>query len=482
MINDAFYPTPRSVISKMIAPLMNMVEGRYYLHSKQILEPSAGKGDILDYITSVHNIPKANVFCVENDPELQMILSGKGYKLIDTDFLKYDERYHFDVILMNPPFADGADHLLKAWEILTSGDIVCILNAETILNPYTEKRQLLRRIIQDHGRYEIIGNAFATAERKTDVNCAIVWLKKSAKDNSVPFDETGFEFASAVDESEFTANPLAHSNIVQSLVDQYNHAAKILAEIHGLESKYRFYTNGIIDFDREERKASESLNVKIDDLKSRFWKYIFDKTKLGQVATSNFRNKFDEFAAQTSRLAFSEANIMHVLEMFFLNRDQIIKDCIVEVFDKATAYHEKNTIHTEGWKTNKSWKIAGKVIMPNGVVHEPKWNGWHIAYGGRSRDFFADFDKALCFISGKKLEDIHTTVKAIEDRLLQLSRGMRSTNHDSLFESTFFTIRIFKKGTVHLTFKDADLLARFNQIAAQNKNWVGSGEYKKTAA
>ena len=34
----------------------------------------------------------------------------------------------------------------------------------------------------------------------------------------------------------------------------------------------------------------------------------------------------------------------------------MILQCVSDVFDKATAYHEKNVIHTEGWKTNKSWK------------------------------------------------------------------------------------------------------------------------------
>lgn len=461
----------------MISPLMTSIGGRYLFAGKQILEPSAGKGDILDYLSGVHNIPKENLFCIESDPELQMILSGKGYKLIDTDFLKFGERYKFDVILMNPPFSDGVDHLLKAWDVLTGGDIVCVLNAETVLNPYTEKRKLLQRIIQEHGRYEAIGQAFSTAERKTDVDCVIVWLSKTAKPNGVPFNEFGFEFNSEVKEAEFVANPLAHSNIIQSLVDQYNHAAEILGQVHGLQSQYRFYTKGIIDLKREEEQSVSTLNGQIDELKKSFWQYIFDKTKLGQVTTSNFRNKFSEFSTQTARLAFSEANIMRVLEMFFLNHDQIIKDCIVEVFDKATAYHEKNTIHTEGWKTNKSWKIANKVIMPNGIAHEPKWNGWHISYYGRSRDFFADIDKALCFISGKSLDTIDTVLKTVETRLSELSNRTRF-DYDSAFESTFFSIRVFKKGTVHLTFKDADLLAKFNQIAAQNKNWIGSGNYK----
>ena len=39
---------------------------------------------------------------------------------------------------MNPPFSEGDKHLLKAINIMKNGgQIVCILNAETIKNPYS---------------------------------------------------------------------------------------------------------------------------------------------------------------------------------------------------------------------------------------------------------------------------------------------------------------------------------------------------------
>ena len=40
---DEFYPTPHELIAKMLAPVIRQ-------SCKTILEPSAGKGDILDFI------------------------------------------------------------------------------------------------------------------------------------------------------------------------------------------------------------------------------------------------------------------------------------------------------------------------------------------------------------------------------------------------------------------------------------------------
>ncbi|WAR46323.1 hypothetical protein [Methylomonas rapida] len=83
---------------------------------------------------------------------------------------------------MNPPFSEGAKHVLKAWEILFDGEIVAILNAETVRNPFSKERLLLLRLIEQHGEVEFLQEMFVgeDAERKTPVDVALVWLKKTS--------------------------------------------------------------------------------------------------------------------------------------------------------------------------------------------------------------------------------------------------------------------------------------------------------------
>ena len=55
MFDKEFYPTPKHVITKMLQPYMDQKKRVYggtanYFTDISILEPSAGKGDILDYI------------------------------------------------------------------------------------------------------------------------------------------------------------------------------------------------------------------------------------------------------------------------------------------------------------------------------------------------------------------------------------------------------------------------------------------------
>ena len=43
-------------------------------------------------------------------------------------------------------------------------------------------------------------------------------------------------------------------------------------------------------------------------------------------------------------------------------------------------------------------------------------------------------------------------------------------------ESAFFRVKAFKKGTVHLEFKDEALWTKFNLTVNQGKNQIGTGE------
>ena len=89
-----------------------------------------------------------------------------------------------DIVIMNPPFSEGAKHLLKAWDFIHDGEVICLLNEETIKNPYTEERKRLVQIIEQFGNVEYLGDCFSTAEHKTSVNVAMVYLKKTAPDDT----------------------------------------------------------------------------------------------------------------------------------------------------------------------------------------------------------------------------------------------------------------------------------------------------------
>lgn len=81
MFNNEFYPTPDSLIWDMLNEFKTLWQWDKHIN---ILEPSAGKWDILDKISrrSWFNREHTKLFAIERDPNLQSILKDKGYKLI----------------------------------------------------------------------------------------------------------------------------------------------------------------------------------------------------------------------------------------------------------------------------------------------------------------------------------------------------------------------------------------------------------------
>lgn len=375
MLENQFYPTPKWIIEKMVKPYTRCTyRGNTLKYKGFILEPSAGSGAILDHLKELA-VKNNHLFAAEIDPDLRYTLQGKNYNVIASNFFEYDEPCKYGFIIMNPPFGAGVKHVLKAWNCLDDdGDLVTLLNAESINNLCIKEREILAHLIEKHGSTEDLGQCFKSSERPTDVHVVMIRLKKPRTESSYSFSGLNLEL-DQLNCEEFAANPLAHNNPLKNLVARYNTARQVLIERHEMQSKLDFYLDGISSptyqstgYDQKESlKQEATISEQLLSLKSRFWNTVFVKTKLGSKCTSDFQNKFTSFAASQSAMAFTEQNVQEVLAMFFLNREQIMQDCLVKVFDEATAYHEKNKIHKEGWKTNKSYKLNKRIILPHGV-------------------------------------------------------------------------------------------------------------------
>lgn len=175
--NKDFYPTPQNIIDKMLFDIdFTMI--------RSILEPSAGKGNIVEALKKKEEVRSYgynkylfDIDCIEVDQNLQHILKGKNFRVVYNDFLTYNTMKEYDLIIMNPPFSNGCKHLLKALEMQqrNGGAVVCLLNAETIKNPCTNERMdLQRKLTEYNAKIEFIQDAFLDAERKTDVEIALV--------------------------------------------------------------------------------------------------------------------------------------------------------------------------------------------------------------------------------------------------------------------------------------------------------------------
>ena len=272
-----FYPTPPEVIRKMVEPYAKTLE------RATILEPSAGRGDILDYITNKgidtvetnsRGVPfdytcKANpkkVYAIEKNPDLQTILSKKGYRVIASDFLAFRPEHRFNLALMNPPFSNGETHLLHAWDILQGGDIACLLNAETVNNPFSASRKRLTAIIERHGSVEFIGQAFRTADNPTDVEIALVRLHKESEDDPfrIDFDPSPGGGTPDFGELASSRDDVAVSNGLDAYIRCWEKTKLSAVEFIRSFARFRFYAKAFLPQGERGENVMEMNGVLFD--------------------------------------------------------------------------------------------------------------------------------------------------------------------------------------------------------------------------
>lgn len=497
MFDTEFFPTPKHIAAQMIRPLLDKIK-----RGATILEPSAGKGDLLEYVKSnfivggnYYSLPP--MYAIEQSPDLRYILQEKGFKVIDNDFLNYSGTYIFDIILMNPPFSNGDEHLLKAWDLLDSGHIVCLLNSETINNPFSAKRQLLRQIIIENGTIEPLGKCFIDAERKTNVDVTLIRLeKKSNKERFDFFDGLHKAAGNTKIDEEILNNQIARNNIFENLVTAYNQAKEVYRDFIKIERRLEYWQDQLFTQEEKEKlkraltpeqlerrtfeknlSLSAKYNKFTEELNGQAWNYVINKTNIQRLMTSKVKEDFKKFSQTQGIMDFTVKNISEFFDMLLMNRGQIMEQCLVTVFDELTKYDEKNKIHTEGWKTNSHYKVNQKVICPHFIdFNEQYYKKWgerfHLKYNHRG-DILTDIDKAMCYLTGKQYESILSISDALKKRFDEIgSIKPGHSDYSNTVDSHFFTIQFWKKGTMHITFKDKQLWQEFNIRVAKNKNWL----------
>jgi hypothetical protein len=500
MFGEQFYPTPKQVIRLMLAPYVNNF-GSYSLSDKYILEPSAGKGDIADFL--VEQRTRLSIDCIEIDPNLQHVLRGKGHSVVGEDFLRFTPNVQYDMILMNPPFSNGDEHLLHAWDIAGNTDIICILNAQTIRNPHTKRRQLLQSIIEQHGTVEYHFSTFTQAERPTTVDIAIVRLTKKVAANDDPFFidmDMEQDFTDFNEESMETG--LSIPNAIQDHVRSYEHARKELIILCKSLAKLHMLANPILsDHTSIERMVKESAshdpkqmyNTIAKEINRSAWSSIFSKTKLERYMTSKVRSNFQEYTESQGRMSFNEENIRAMFDMLFMNRVNILEQALSDIFDMMTKFHQDNRCHVEGWKTNDAHKVNRKVIIPYYIDFDDKYSSdksgrYSVDY--RYRNNLNDIDKALCLITGDQYGEITlpdktvqkgiiTCQDALDARFKEIGLIRPGDKYDNTCSSHFFDFKFWKKGTLHMTFKDEWLWEQFNIKVAGQRNWLPTGYRNK---
>lgn len=448
MFNKDFYPTPKEVIHQMIAP--------YDLYGKTVLEPSSGKGNIIDALKD----QGANVLCCETNPDLATISASKA-RLIANDFLTVtsDQISHVDYIVMNPPFSADEQHIIHAWNIAPDGcQIVALCNWQTIDNPYSKTRKELAATISNYGYSENIGDLFSEAERKTGIDIGLIRLTKPASTN------TEFDDFFTDEEDEAFGNEsggLMSYNAVREVVQRYVNAVKLYDEVLENAVRMNALTDGLgvrdIVFTCSQKDVPTTREQFAKELQKKSWSWIINKMNLQKYSTRGLSEDINKFVEQQKSMKFTMKNIYKMLDVIIQTTGQRMDKALLEVFDNLTMHHHENRWNVEGWKTNSHYLVNKKFIEPY-IAPLSRWCTMDI--NSNRADRLDDLDKALCYIMGVSWN--------YERRFYPVAINSK---YGEWFDWGFFEVKLFKKGTGHFKFKDENVWALFNQQIARIKGF-----------
>ena len=492
-MDPQFYPTPSRLARKAWATFQN----RQFL---RVLEPEAGNGDLAKAAPFLADGGREfiGIDCCELDITRHPALKAAGLPVVGVDFLEMRDGSLYSHIIMNPPFADGASHVLKAWDILWDGEIVAILNAETVKNPFSRERQLLVSLVQRHGSCEYLQEAFQDpdTQRKTDVEVALVHLTKVANFQvdimgAILDNTTRDRLDRAQEEGEEAGQQslILPASFVENAVTAYEAAMTAAREAVFAQARQHYYEaflgatlaqrNG--EAPRETLLSSKEfvtheLVERYKKIKDRAWTGILrSSTVLDKLSSAAQRRVESDFEA-ISALEFTVSNVYGFLKGIVECQGDIQMDMACDVFDLFTRYHTDNTVFYRGWKSNDRHRTCGlRLKTTRFVLPGHKTESWHRDLDYSSRQVVRDIDKVFAMLDGKSAPAL--SLEALfASAFEELRAGARKS-------ASYFDVRYYPgTGTIHFFPTNKSLVDRLNRIVGRRRQWLPPEEKRVSEA
>ena len=214
---------------------------------------------------------------------------------------------------------------MKALEMQKDGgNIVCILNAETLKNPFTNLRKVLKgKLEQYNAAIEYLEEAFLDSEHPTTVEVAVVKVSIPAKSHDSSILES--LKSKTYDEGDFCSRNLAVKDLVRSIVKNYE--VEVEAGIRLIQEYLAMqpYLMDSLDMDDAYKKPiirmkigekdEISVNSFVRSVRKKYWSRLFNDRRFTANMTSNLRDEYRSMVHELADYDFSFYNIKTIQDM-----------------------------------------------------------------------------------------------------------------------------------------------------------------------
>lgn len=234
---------------------------------------------------------------------------------------------------------------------------------------------------------------------------------------------------------------LAKLKTVTDMVETRDKARSLLVDAYRMEAaaKDLCLELGPYIFPYTRREGLERM---LNQMDQRFWEHSFNAVGFFRVmddqAVREFRNSLEKNPPE-----FTIDNIKTTFNTMLADSDEIFARGVVNIFRRLDKHY---------WTNNHDpFKIDKKIIL---TYTTSLWNGLSIASGAEGK--INDIDRVVSVLTGTKHEP-HS---------LRSKINLAFQGEKYVYEDDTYLIRGFKKGSLHITFKDPGLVDKINDIIA----------------
>ncbi|MBV7542170.1 DUF4942 domain-containing protein [Acidovorax sp. sic0104] len=500
-----FYPTGERTAALMWSKFKRSV--------RHVCDPSAGRGHLLHYAeegfpnltddeipwiaeldegdasgsrfreyarTKYSGISERSV--VEIDVAHHPHLKEMGVSILGYDFLDIRSLATVTTLILNPPFQAGCAHVLHGWDCLVDGELVAIINAETIRNPYSQDRRRLSDLIQRHGSVEFLKDQFVRdVERVTEVEVALIHLDKTPQKYleiekllgdlarcpegpgevdpdvcnalALPNNFAGdacFRFEQAVAAARRASESMAVAD----------HLARGLGltleemQAKGLGGDFREMALPIREV------ATEDFCKRYKELKKRAWASVLRSSLLSDKLSNLARKKLEASAAHIYDLAFTEANIHGLFRGVVEAMPNIFEEMMVQLFDTIIGRNNDNVVFYKSFKSNDKHRIGMRLRKTRFILPRMKTSFKTLDYEAQA--ILGDIDKCFHYLHGGTGE--------YDGIVASLNKGLAT---GASVDTRYFRYRWFAGAqTIHVSARNPEVMERLNRFVGRLRQWL----------
>lgn len=209
----------------------------------------------------------------------------------------------------------------------------------------------------------------------------------------------------------------------------------------------RCVTEALTGTRRTPEKDLEALRRIVD---GRIWDRLMTDTGMYTLMSQVQRSEWDRQLEGDSIPDISLDNVLATFRHLSENKAETFAKGLLDVFRRLSW----------DYKTNNPCRFGKKIVIDRLLV---VWRAEHISFNHEGAAKLNDLARPFYILDGKNVPDF------------RVAEGARFEEHyrangfegDQVWEGEYYSVRYYKKGSAHITFKRPELVDRINDIVAQ---------------